>query len=586
MTRRRGWIFALVFASGCLYLTAPVWAQAAWPDYPAPPRHNIDRGPGNYFSWIKLLLVVVVYLGWVRVADWINRDAIRFSEHTGLPPQIWNPLILLSFAGGLFAVLCIPVFVGGYAAYCLAAILPPVLYLVQRRGRIPGEAKTGELFADAIEQQAGPLDLRAAGRDADEAQSNLIRARQFEAFSPTVELLHDSVSKRTEQILLDYTRDAVTTRIQIDGLWHALPTLDRPTGDAMLVVLKTLGNLDPNERRQTQRGQFTGKAGRKTTEFDLTTQGVQTGERALIKLMYEDALSLDLASLGMQPEMLGQVNESLEQPGLIIISAPFGQGLSSTWQGLLNDADRFTRDWIAVVDHDDRETERENIEITRFDSRASESPSGRLKSLILRQPNVFVVPNPVDAKTIDLLTDQILSEQRLLITQTRAGSAAEALLRVMSLSGERAAFAKSATAITCQRLVRRLCDRCKQPVQANPQAIRQMGGDPAVNSVIYRDYQLPPPEKRVDENGQPVEMEPCASCAGIGFVGRTAVYELVLIDDVIRKQLVREPKLDPVARVIRQQGNLTLVENAYRAVLDGRTSLTEVQRVMQSGQKK
>ena len=134
--------------------------------------------------------------------------------------------------------------------------------------------------------------------------------------------------------------------------------------------------------------------------------------------------------------------------------------------------------------------------------------------------------------------------------------------------------------VTNQRLVRRLCDRCKQPVQANPQSIRQMGGDPAVHK-IYKDYQLPPIEQQVDEEGKPITMEPCAACTGIGFKGRTAIYETVVVDDVIRQALLKNPKLDFITQVARKQGNLTLLQQAYLAVLEGRTSMAEVQRVFQ-----
>jgi type II secretory ATPase GspE/PulE/Tfp pilus assembly ATPase PilB-like protein len=119
-------------------------------------------------------------------------------------------------------------------------------------------------------------------------------------------------------------------------------------------------------------------------------------------------------------------------------------------------------------------------------------------------------------------------------------------------------------------------------VQVNPQAIKQMGGNPQEGVTLYKSYQLPPPEQRVGEDGKPIEMEPCPVCAGIGFVGRTAIFELILIDAEIRAALQKEPRLEPITRAVRQQGNLTLLEQAYRAVLDGRTALSEVQRVMQS----
>ncbi len=578
--RPAAWLTILIVFAGLLLMASPAMAQA-WPDYPTPRNHAIDRGPGGYFSWIKLLLIVVVYLVWVKLADRVNRDALKFQEHTGHSANIWNPIIVLSFIGGLLAAISIPLFVAGFAVYVAAAILPVFLYAINRRGKVPDDARTGELFSTRIEQAAGLIAFKAAGNNADESQSNLIRARQSSMFDATSSLLHASFSKRTEQILFDFTRDAVTAREMVDGIWHNLPTLDRVAGDAMLNVLKSLANLNSGERRQTQRGRFDGKIGRAKVSFDLLTQGVQTGERALVKLVYEATLALDLAKLGMPVPTVDKINEALHKPSLIIISAPFGQGLSTTWQALLSGADRFTRDWVSIVDHDDQETDKENIDVKRFDSRAGESPAVILKKALLKQPHVFVVPNPVNSKTMDILTDQIQSEKRTAMTQTRAGSAAEALLRVMSLSGNRKDFVKSVSLITCQRLVRRLCDKCKQPVQANPQAIVQMGGNPADGTTIYKHYQLPPMEQRIDEAGKPVEMLPCGACAGIGFMGRTAIYEMVAVDDEIRKVLLADPRIEPVTKIIRQRGNLTVQEQAYRAVLDGRTAMNEVQRVMQ-----
>ncbi|MGI9519318.1 MAG: ATPase, T2SS/T4P/T4SS family [Pirellulaceae bacterium] len=575
-------VACFVFVAG---LAAPLFAQSDWPPYPsAGGEHDIVRGAGGYFSWIKLLLIVVIFLAWVKAADWINRDAVRFSEHTGMSADVFNPIIVFSFVAGFLAVLCIPIFIAGYAVYLAGALLPPGIYALQRRGRIPEEAKTGKLFAEDVGASTVPVTIKAAGRTGDESQSNLIRARQSPVFDFTSQMLLDAINSRTDQILLDYTRDTVAVRNQVDGIWHQMPVLDRESGDGVLWVLKTLSNLNPAERRQQQRGQIDTKAGREKVQFDITTQGVPTGERVLIKLLRETKLTLDLEKLGMATEMLESLKSKLDSSGLVIISAPPGQGLSASWGAALNEADRFTRDFVGVVELDDRETERENIHVERLDIRGGNSPSSILKTMILKQPNAFVMPNLADKETTDMLTSQVVDDQRTLITQVQASSAPEAMLRVFAMAGDRGQLAKAVTAVTCQRLVRRLCDKCKQPVQVNPQAIQQIGGDPEVHTVIYRDYQLPPMEQRVDEQGKPVHMEPCKACAGIGFRGRTAIYELLLVDDPIRQALVKSPKLETITQVAQQSGNLTLMQQGYRAVLEGRTSLAEVQRVLQPQQ--
>jgi type II secretory ATPase GspE/PulE/Tfp pilus assembly ATPase PilB-like protein len=552
-----------------------------WPPYPATGRtHDIQRGPGGYFSLIKLALVVVVFLVWVRLVDWLNRDALTFARYTELQAVIWNPVAVVSFLAGLLAVFSIPQFLAGFPVYLLAAFLPWGIYLWQRRGRIPEEALTGRLFTEAVTTTAVPITIKAAG-SGDRSQANLIRARQSPAWEGTCQLLHDALRNRVDQVLLDYTRESVSHRIQVDGLWHARPLLDRETGDAVLSALKTLANLNPAERRAVQRGVFQGSVGRDKVEYELTSQGVKTGERVLLKLIREARSDLELTELGMPADMQQQLMEKVAAAGMVIISAPPGQGLTSTWQAVLNSADRFTRDFVGVADQDDRETERENIELRRIDSREGQSPASVLPGMILKQPNAFVMSRIPDQATMDIMTQQAVHENRTVITRVQATSAAEAVLRLMQLSGDRGLFTRSVTAVTCQRLVRRLCESCRQAVPARPDAIRKMGGDPAVHKVLYRDYQLPPVEQRVDAQGKPVEMEPCAECNGIGFRGRTAIYELLLVDQAVRDVLLDSPQLDAVNKVARQRGNLTLLQQAWRAVLEGRTSLSEVQRVFQ-----
>ncbi len=570
----------IAFVVALLPGVVPAVAQD-WGPFSAPANHGIDRGPGGYLNWYKLVAIAAVYLIWVVLADRVNRDSLKFGQRTGLTASIWNPLVCGLFVAGLLAVLLIPVFFAGFPVYALCALLPPAIYGMLRRGKVPKDARPGELFEEKIDRRAGPMTLIASGDSNEQAQSNLIRARQSAMYEGTVQLLLQSIRKRTEQILIDYTREAATAREQIDGMWHPLPTMDRLTGDGILLVLKSLANLDPADRRSMQRGQFSAKIARTKYSFDLQTQGNPTGERVLLKQIADTSKKYDLAGIGLSGEMADRLSDALHKPGLIIISSPFGQGLSTTWQTVLTGADRFTRDWVSVLDHDDIETERENIEVARFDSRKGETPVRLLRQLILKQPGVFVVPNPMNAETMDLLLGQVESEKRLVVTQARANTAGEALLRVMSLAGNRKAFARSVTMILCQRLIRCLCDTCKQPVQINPQAIVQMGGNPAESTVVYRHYQLPPPEARIGPDGQPVEMEPCQTCAGIGFLGRTAVFEQVIVDDEIRKVLLSDPKIEPVSRIIRQRGNLRLEEQAWRMVLAGRTSLQEVQRIFQ-----
>ena len=151
----------------------------------------------------------------------------------------------------------------------------------------------------------------------------------------------------------------------------------------------------------------------------------------------------------------------------------------------------------------------------------------------------------------------------------------------MQLSSQRKQYVQSLHYVTCQRVIRRLCDECKHPVTAPPKLVQQLGGDPRQETTLYQAYRLPPVEQRIDENGLPIEMSPCPVCHGVGYLGRIGVFETIAIDDKIRETLMKTPNLEALSRVCVMQGNPTLSQQGYRFVLAGLASLEEIKRVFQ-----
>jgi type II secretory ATPase GspE/PulE/Tfp pilus assembly ATPase PilB-like protein len=174
----------------------------------------------------------------------------------------------------------------------------------------------------------------------------------------------------------------------------------------------------------------------------------------------------------------------------------------------------------------------------------------------------------------------VLKHDRSLLLRTSAKSAAEALLRVYSQASDREQFLQSLHNVTCQRLVRRLCDECKVEVQVQPKAIQQLGGDPNRQNTIFNQWKLPPPEQQVDEKGRPIEFPPCEACGGIGYIGRIAVFEMITLNDPLRQIVKKNPKIAPLEEAAVKLGKKTLAQQAYQLVLLGVTSLAEAQRVL------
>jgi type IV pilus assembly protein PilB len=155
----------------------------------------------------------------------------------------------------------------------------------------------------------------------------------------------------------------------------------------------------------------------------------------------------------------------------------------------------------------------------------------------------------------------------------------------MQKVGDRKAFIQALTFATGQRLARRLCDSCKQPLQANPKLLQQLGATAGDEVNLCGPYKLPPVEQRVDEHGQPIEMQECQLCGGLGYIGRIAIIESIVIDEEIRKVLTQSPRLDILAKAVQQRGNKTQLQQGYRLALAGLTSVQEIQRVFQPKKK-
>lgn len=427
-----------------------------------------------------------------------------------------------------------------------------------------------------------PVNFKAAGKDQQQQQMNLIQARNSFAFPLLRELLADALTKRSDLILLDYTREAMAARFQVDGMWHNLPPRDRPSGDAMLVVLKKLADLNVNERRARQEGSFAIELMGAKYDGTLTAQGVPTGERVTLKIAGKKTGLDTLEALGMRPPMIEQLKSVLNghDGALVIVSGMPRDGLTTTWTAVQRAADRFMRDFIGLEDATKRTPHVENIEMVTFDPAKGETPEKMLRSMLLKQPEAFVVPDLVNGETAKIMCEQAADENHLVLTHLNARDPAEALLRVLALKPPADKFARAVKLVLFQRLVRRLCDACKQAYQPHPQLLQKLGIPPSEVQSLFREWQPPPPEQLVDEKGQPIIPPICPDCGGLGYRGRTAIFEMLVIDDKIRQALIKKPQLETLRQVAREAGNITLREEGILLVAKGATSLSELQRVL------
>ncbi len=198
----------------------------------------------------------------------------------------------------------------------------------------------------------------------------------------------------------------------------------------------------------------------------------------------------------------------------------------------------------------------------------------------LLEPDVLVVPELTNAETVEILCEQVNNVEKLAITKVNAKNAIEALLKVFAYKGPAAELAKAMTAVLNVRLIRRLCDQCKQPFQPPPQLLQKLGIPAGRVQVLYQEYKPPPPEELVDEKGNPIVIPVCQKCGGLKYCGRIGLFELLVINDQIRATLTDSPNPEAIKRVAKSAGHRSIQEEGILQVAQGVTSINELQRVL------
>ena len=428
-----------------------------------------------------------------------------------------------------------------------------------------------------------PLEIKTVGVAKDEAQGLMIAARQLPGYPVALVVLANAISARADRILMDYSAQGAVVRYRIDGVWETLAPMDRPTGDAALVVYKKMFGLNPVERRAKQDAKFTTNFKNTDWVVTYTSAGVPSGERVLFQIDTKKPTIKTLSDLGMRDAMQETFRGMLNgDKGIVLISGPPGQGLPTSWRISLESADKYVRDFVSLENKAEPDPEIINVSQNFFESGVGESPEEQFEKMLLKQPDVLVMPSLINSYIADRVIDQITKLGKHSITRMVATDSVDAIIKLLSTyKTEAREIVKLLSGVLNQRMVRRLCDKCKQPFQPTPQLLQKLGIPAGRVQKLFQPTIPPPPEQRVDAKGNPIEIEICKKCNGRGYFGRMAIFELLTVDDKLRQVILKSAgNPDAIRQFAKQNGHLGFQEEGILACALGMTSLQEIQKMM------
>ena len=528
---------------------------------------------GGYVSAVKLVVFVVFFFLWLPLVVWVHNDAAALeTKHT-----FWTGIVLGAGAAGLLIWQLVPIFLVGMLVYILAVAGTSLAYVKHRNTRVMdfNRVLTVEhlksLFVSKekkIEELKSFVFITA---NRNEVPLPEPRTPDFFGYKMAYDLLGDATWRRANNIMFSPTPQEYNVTYYVDGAGLKQPSMPRDQAKFIIHFLKNIADLDIKEKRKPQKGVFVVAKGKETIDWEVTTAGSTAGEQILIKLLtVKDIAKLD--EVGLMPDQLEQLSSlSRLKQGLFIVAGPKKSGVTSTFYALLRKHDAFLNSINTLERHPSSEVLNITQNVYSPSDTGTTTYAKKLQEVIRMGPDIVGVADCEDSETARSACAGA-KDGKVIYVALEADSVIQAMAKWLKLVGDRRLAADTLLGISNQRLLRKLCKECRQAYAPNKDIVRKFNINPDKTKVLYRAGKV-----IYDKHGKPSE---CESCQGAGYVGRTGVFEMIIISDDLRR-IIRDAKsLPEIGTHFRRAKMLYLQEQALRKVIAGITDINEMIRVL------
>ncbi|MFC1867521.1 type II secretion system ATPase GspE [Thermodesulfobacteriota bacterium] len=373
-------------------------------------------------------------------------------------------------------------------------------------------------------------------------------------------MLSQAVKDRASDIHIEPTQTRLKIRYRVDGILYDMLSPPKHIQSALSSRIKVMAEMNIAEKRLPQDGRIEIRIGDKNVDIRISTIPTAFGERVVLRLLDKTRILLSVFDLGMPAERLKEFDRLIRSShGIILVTGPTGSGKTTTLYAALSSINSTAINIITI--EDPIEYQIEGIGQIQVNPKIDLTFANGLRSIVRQDPDVILIGEIRDLETAEIAIQSALTGH-LVFSTLHTNDSASAVTRLIDMGIEPFLVTSSVIAILAQRLLRVICDNCKEEYMPDEESLRSIDLTPDMlgGKKIYRG-------------------KGCSACLNTGYMGRTGVFELMLIDDKIRNLILKTSDANAIKRRAVEQGMITLRRNGAQKILEGITTIEEVFRV-------
>ena len=401
----------------------------------------------------------------------------------------------------------------------------------------------------------------------EEEEEDLKKLEAISKEAPIIQLVNmlivQGVKDRASDIHIEPNEVGLLIRFRIDGILHDIRTLPNKIKSAVISRVKILAKMDIAERRLPQDGRFQVKFG--TREVDLRVSTIPTvfGEKVVLRLLDKSKGLISLEKLGFLPDQLTQFESIISKSyGIILLTGPTGSGKTTTLYAALNRVNSKNKNIITVEDPVEYKLDR--INQIQVKPKINLIFANALRSILRQDPDIIMVGEIRDTETAQIAVQAALTGH-LVFSTLHTHDAASALTRLIDMEIEPFLISSSVIGVLAQRLVRVICEKCKEEYIPEEYVLRGLN--------IEKEL------KNKKDKFTLFRGTGCSFCKNTGYYGRTSIYELIVLDEEIKSLIVSKASSNVIKNVGIKKGMKTLKDSGLEKAIQGITTIEEVLRV-------